>query len=154
MAVPKLIQASKGLWRGKSQLNLPWLPPEKRVTESDSRLHIETDERNLFATITYDWRYDERRQEGTILACQSIDNASVEFAWVDSWHQSSSIMSLKGTEAEDGPIKVKGSFTADSEVWGWTISFLREGEHLALNMENITPKGDVTWAVKALYSKA
>ena len=154
MAVPKQIHQAKGLWRGKSQLNFPILPPEKRVTESESSLHIDTDAHESFATITYNWEYEGKRQEGTILVCMGNKSKVVDFAWVDSWHQNSSIMNLVGDEATNGTIKAKGSYVAGKETWGWTIQIQLTDNTLALNMDNLDPTGAAEWAVKGVYQRA
>ncbi len=153
MAVPKGIHDGKGLWKGKSQLNLPWLPPEKRVSESMSQLHIDTDTHNSFATITYNWEYEGKRQEGTMLVSMASKSKAVEIGWVDSWHQSSAVLHLVGTEAESGSVKTKGSYTVGKETGGWTIGFDFVGDELRLTMENITSRGDAEWAVRGFYKR-
>lgn len=153
MAVPRSIHDAKGLWHGKSLLNLSFMPPGKQVTESSSRLHIETDEHNTYATITYDWHHDGKRQEGTIILCKSGDSESVQIGWVDSWHQNTSVMHLVGEESANGSVATKGTYMAEKEAWGWTVSLQLEGEHLSLIMENITPDGKAEWAVRGLYKR-
>ncbi len=154
MAVPKSIQTAKGSWKGRMKLNLPWLPPENQISESDSSMQIETDSQETFATITYDWQYEGKRQESTTLISGSNESNAVQFAWVDSWHQSEAVLHLKGEDLGTGPVKARGEWNAGEEVWGWTIEFLPSGESLTLKMENITPAGDPTWAVEAVYQRA
>jgi len=153
MAVPKSIHEAKGLWKGKSLLNLPFLPPGKQVSESLSSLHIDTDEHNTFATITYNWQQEGKRQEGTVLLAGSAHGKTVELGWVDSWHQNTAVMYLSGEFADDGLVKTKGSYPAGKEVWGWTIAFHHDGNELTMEMENVTPGGEAVWAVKATYTK-
>jgi hypothetical protein len=153
MAVPKPIHDAKGLWRGKSSLNLPWLPPDKQVSESDSSLHVDTDGLNTYATITYTWHHDGMRQEGTIILCGSSETKSVELGWSDSWHQNSGVMHLAGQESADGLVKAKGTYGPAKELWGWTIAFHLDGAQLTMNMENVTPAGEAVWAVKATYKR-
>lgn len=153
MAVPKSIQLAKGTWKGKSKLNLPWLAPDKRVTESNSSLHIDTDSQDKFATITYDWRHEGKRQEGTIIVSGSAKSGSVEFGWVDSWHQNESVLHLKGGVSETGSVKAKGIYGTEKEPWGWTIELLPSGDSLTVKMDNLTPAGEATWAVEGVYSR-
>ncbi|RYG69893.1 DUF1579 domain-containing protein [bacterium] len=158
MAVPKRLHEAVGQWNGKSQLHLPFLPPEKRVTESASRLHIETGAHDAFATITYTWETEGERQEGTMLVCMAPESETgktkaVQIGWVDSWHQNSAVMHLVGHESETGAVKAKGAFTAGGETWGWTIAFDLTGDELALTMENLTPSGEAEWAVRATYRR-
>jgi hypothetical protein len=153
MAVPKSIYAAKGLWRGKSKLNLPFLPPDKRVSESNSSLHIDTDSHDAFATITYDWNYERKRQEGTLILCKDPKSNAVQFGWVDSWHQNSAVMHLTGEDSDPGLVKAKGTYGGGKEIWGWTIEFQPTEDQLTLKMENVTPAGEAIWAVQAVYSR-
>ncbi len=151
MAIPKSILDAKGLWHGKSLLNLSWLPPDKRVTESASRFHVDTDANHAFATITYDWHHEGKRHEGTILICKANKSKVVEMGWVDSWHQNGGVLHLVGEESESGVVKAKGTYEAEKQTWGWTIAFERTSDQLVMTMENVTPKGEAEWAVKATY---
>jgi hypothetical protein len=153
MAVPKSIHDAKGSWRGKSKLNLADQPPDKRVTESDSHLHVDCDALNAYATILYDWSYEGKRQEGTMLLCMAHKAKTVEYGWVDSWHQSTAVMHLAGTCDDTGPVKAKGTWSAGGQPWGWTISLEHMGDELLLKMEVITPDGRVEWAVDATYKR-
>ena len=153
MAVPKRIHDAKGLWKGKSQLNLPWLAPDKRVTESISQLHIDCDSHNSFATVTYTWEYQGKRQEGTMIISMAEKTKVVEIGWVDSWHESSAVLHLIGNEAENGSIKTKGSYSTGKEPWGWTIGFDFSVDQFTLTMENVPPGAAPQWAVKAVYKR-
>jgi len=153
MAIPKSIHEAKGLWKGNSRLNLPWLPADKQVSESNSSLHIDSDGNNTYATITYNWSHEGKRQEGTIILSESTDSKAVELGWVDSWHQNSGVLHLVGEESDSGSVKVKGTYGPAKEPWGWTIEFQRAGNQLSMNMDNIKPSGEAIWAVKATYSR-
>lgn len=153
MAVPKSIHEAKGLWRGKSKLNLPWLAPEKRVSESHSSLHIDTDSQDKFATITYNWQYEGKREEGTIILAKEAEANVVTFGWVDSWHQNGGVMHLKGEDAGAGSIKAKGEYSADKEMWGWTLEIISTHDSLTIKMDNLTPAGEPTWAVEGIYTR-
>ncbi len=152
MAVPKPIRDAKGLWHGKSQLNLPFLPPGKQISESNSSLHIDTDGQDTYATITYNWHQDGKRQEGTLIVCKASKSKAVQVGWVDSWHQNTAVMHLTGEESDSGLIKAKGTYSAGKETWGWTIAFQLADDKFTVNMENVMPSGEAIWAVKATYS--
>jgi hypothetical protein len=154
MAIPKTIKDAKGSWFGSSKLNQSWLPPEKRIAESASFLHVDTDEHDAFATITYTWHYEGKRHEGTILICTAGKSKAVQIGWVDSWHQNTAVMHLVGSESPDGSFKTKGTYAAGKEVGGWTIEFKLAGEQLTMKMENLTPKDEAEWAVEAVYSQS
>ena len=153
MAVPVSIHCAKGTWHGVSKLHLPWLALEKRISESKSTLHVVTDRQGNFATITYEWEYEGRQEQGTIILAKSSDMTSIQFGWVDSWHQSDSVLHLKGETSQSGSMKARGEYGAGDEVWGWTIELAPTSDSLALKMENVTPDGEATWAVDAVYSR-
>ncbi len=153
MAIPKHIHDAKGSWKGKSQLNLPWLEPAKRVTESTSLFHVDIDSHNTFATITYNWEYEGKRQEGTMVLSMANKTKIVEIGWSDSWHMSSGVLHTTGTEDAAGSVKTKGSYAAGKETWGWTINFDMTGKELVMTMDNVHPDGQVDWAVKAVYRR-
>lgn len=153
MAVPQFVIDSKGSWRGKSKLNLPWLAPDKQVSESDSHLHIDCDRQNKFATIVYTWSNEGKGEEGTILLAQGPKSKVVELGWADSWHQSTAILHTVGEEKPAGYFKTKGTYKGDGEEWGWTIALTLADGKLQLKMENVTPKGEATWAVDATYER-
>lgn len=154
MAVPESIVHSKGSWRGKYQLNLAYLPPDERVTESTSSLHVETDRQSAYATITYDWEHEGKREEGTLILCKSEKTNAVEFAWVDSWHQNGSVLHLAGDDSAEPSIKAKGSFDAEGQTWGWTIEFVASETRLVMKMAVLSPSGEEDWAVHATYERA
>ena len=85
-----------------------FLPPDKRITASDSELHIDTDAHDAYATITYHWELEGKRQEGMMLVCKTDKSNAVEIGWVDSWHQRTGVMHLSGQVAPDGSVKVSG----------------------------------------------
>lgn len=153
MAIPKAIKEARGLWKGKNKLNLPWLAPEKRVTESESSLHVETDSQGKYATITYIWGYEGKREEGTIILTQGAKSSHVQMGWADSWHESDAVLHLKGEEAPTGSVKCKGEYAAGKKLWGWTIEIVADHDKLMLRMENVTPAGEATWAMEAHYTR-
>ena len=147
------IHEAKGRWRGASQPHLSLLPPGKQITTSDSELHVDTDAHDAYATITYHWEYEGKRQEGAMLVYKADKSNAVEMGWADSWHQSSGVMHLAGQVAADGSLKVSGPYSAGKETWGWTISFHHQDDQFTLEMENITPAGEAEWAVRATYKR-
>lgn len=76
---------------------------------------------------------------------------ALQMGWVDTWHQDSGVLHLVGAEHEPQSFKLKGTYDAEGQTWGWSISFSRQGEKLHVDMENISPDGEAEWAVKAEY---
>ncbi len=153
-AIPKLILDANGSWFGSSKLNQLWLPPEKRIAESASFLHVDNDEHRTFSTITYTWHFEGKRHEGTLLICMAGKSKVVQIGWSDSWHQNTAVMHLVGPESPDGSFKTKGTYAAGKEVWGWTIEFKTTPDQLTMKMENLTPQGEAEWAVEAVYKRS
>lgn len=154
MSVPKPIFDAKGSWKGKSKLNLPWLAPDKRVSECDSDLHVDCDRQGTYATIVYEWSYEGKRQEGTLILAGSKTTNTIEIGWADSWHQNSGVLHLSGHVTDDAKIKTKGTYNAEGQEWGWTIAVEVTASTLSLKMENVTPAGEATWAVDGEYHRA
>lgn len=151
MAVPKSLRGAKGMWRGTSKLNLPWLAPDKQVTESPSSLHIDFDALEKFATLTYTWLYEGKSQEGTLLVAMGAKSQRAEMGWADSWHQAEGILHLKG-EDSGASVKARGEY-GDKEVWGWTIELTATESTFRIKMDNVPPTGDAMWAVDATYTR-
>jgi hypothetical protein len=80
MGIPKVFSNQEGMWSGKSKLHLSWLPPEKRIQESESQLHIDFDDQKTFATIAYTWKYEGKKQQGVLLVCMAPDSKEVQVA--------------------------------------------------------------------------
>lgn len=142
------------MWKGNYKLHLAYLPEDQRVTESESSLHIDADPLDKYATITYVWHHEGKRHEGTLLMTKGDHSAETEIGWVDSWHQSTGVMLLKGEEESNGDIKTHGSFAAGKETWGWTTNFEFTADHVTLRMDVISPAGETDWAVAATYTRA
>lgn len=153
MAVPKSIHDAKGLWKGISRLNLPYLPEDQRVSESPSELHVDLDKHDAYATIAYTWAHDGKPQEGTMILAMDGGTKAVEIGWVDSWHQSAAVMHLKGKEEDGGAVRTKGDWAAGDETWGWSVDLDVNDGTLTLSMDVFTPKGEREWAVKATYKR-
>ncbi len=153
MAMPKQIVNAQGAWVGRSKLHLSWLSPEERVTESDSTLQVELGDQAAFATIAYTWRHEGQKQNGAILACINEKLQTIEYAWLDSWHQAGSVMRLVGPVVEGAPLKGNGTYQYEDQVWGWTIALSLTDEVFTLRMENVDPSGEAEWAVEAVYNR-
>lgn len=156
MATPKFIEKAVGSWKGVSKLNLPWLPEDKQVSTSGSKLHIDLDEKKKFATITYTWKYEDKAEEGSMLICGSEKAKELSMGWVDSWHQNGGVMPLKSSEFSHEMVKVLGSYpTGDgSPDWGWRIELSMPSDDTFLfKMINMPHGEEEAWAVEATYKR-
>jgi len=151
MSLPTFVTQAQGSWTGTMQLHQSWLPKDKQVSESVSKLHIDLHGKPDFATLTYRWSYDGKEHEGVmIICCSSKEN---QIAWVDTWHENSAILHTKGDAEKGDLIKTKGSYSAGKQVWGWTIDLKLDHDVLEISMDNVTPEGKADWAVKATYKR-
>lgn len=152
MPLPKDLLEAQGSWKGKSRLNLSWLPPEERIHESESTVEVDLGDQKAFATIAYTWHHEGQKHNGSILACVHEKEGLIEYAWLDSWHQGT-VMRLLGPIVEGSPLKASGSYQYEDQVWGWTISLSLSNGIFAIQMENVDLDGNPEWAVDARYSR-
>ena len=155
MAAPKSIVAAAGRWSGQSRLNLPWLPEEQQVSESESTLVLAVDANATYATFDYTWIYEEKAQNGHGLIAGNDESGVVTCGWSDSWHQNGGVLALTGEGFESGPVKVQASYASDENGdWRWRIELELTGpDSLALRMTNIHPDDQEDWAVEAIYTR-
>jgi len=156
MPTPQFLHKAVGSWKGESKLHLSWLPEDKRVSASESKLHIDFDMKKMFATLTYTWVFEGKVEEGSMLICGSEKSKLMSVGWSDSWHQNSAVMLLKSAEFSHEVIKVTGSYPAGDGTpdWGWRIELsLPSEDQFVLKMFNITPAGEAEWAVEGIYKR-
>ena len=152
MAIPTTVSILKGVWQGISKLNYSEDPTVENVSESDSSLRVDADAHQSFANITYTWEFEG---EGSLLLSGMSSRDEVTGGWVDSWHQSSSLMALKGTGMQSDRVRLVGSYGAPGQPnWGWVVEIGVLHDELEFKMINVSPDGVETWAVHALYHRA
>lgn len=140
-----------GAWKGTKKLYFKG-PPEPDCV-SDSNVVVSAVANGTFLTLTYTWTFKENDHEASMLFGKlGADEVSV--AWVDSFHQSGSIMVSEGSLV-DGVFDVKGSYPAPpGPDWGWRTQIKSDGETLNIIMYNIFPDGKEVLAVDAEYKRA
>ncbi|MBA4291872.1 hypothetical protein C0431_02780 [bacterium] len=156
MATNKFLKGAVGHWAGESKLHLSWLEDEtKRVQKGPSELHVDLDESGAFATVTYWWTYEGKKQEGVMTVVCDEKRKKCFLGWVDAWHMNYDVMRFEGELKEESVGGFGKYFVGEGEPeWGWTIEVLDAGQQLKLRMENVTPGGEKEWAVEAIYSRA
>lgn len=165
-----------GNWEGKNRLFLAWPPDPEYVSMATLVAVEEALGRGL--RLSYTWGHQGKYHEGVLflvpdqsdrtpkgsdgngggpgMAPDGLDGgAPATGAWVDSFHQGSSVMYLKGRVHQDGSYAVSGSYAAPPDPdWGWRIEVrLTEEGDLELGMTNIAPDGEEFPAVKATFSR-
>lgn len=126
-----------GEWSGTKNLYLSGQPEPDHQSESRLRVRPVAIGRGL--ELNYDWSHEGQPQAGAMLLVPAAESANA--GWVDSWHQSSSLMHLSGTVDQAGKISLLGSFSVGSGPdWGWRIELTPLGDKgLRLQMFNINP---------------
>lgn len=152
MAIPKPFAGRAGSYAGKSRLNLAHMPEGQRVKESSSEMHVDFDRNEKYATVTYVWEYEGKKQEGSFLVCGPDDGETFQMGWVDSFHLDYQIMYLKGSVAD---MSAKGNYAYGEEEYPWRIAFeFPSDSEIVMKMWFISLEGEEEWAVEALYKKA
>lgn len=152
MPTPKFLSEATGWWEGTSLLSLPW--ERKEPYESNSSLHVDLGPKGSFSQIEYRWSFKDTVQHGVLLIAGSKKAGDVSVGWVDSWHQSPSVMSMKGKWESEDSVKVLGSYSAGTGPdWGWRFELKLAGDTLHFEMTNIHPDGKEDWAVRCDYNR-
>ncbi len=150
MAVPKTLANSIGSWSGDSTLHMSWMPEGQRTETGPSKLHIDLDKDKHYAVLTYTWTYKGNQEEGQMLIASGKSETTI--GWVDSWHQNSAVMILRGAVSDD--VACKGSYKVQGHPdWHWRIALAMDGTKLKLTMFNISPEGEEEPAVECAYTK-
>lgn len=153
MSVGELLLPRVGRWVGDNRL---WLAPNEPEKTSPSTMTVSGAARDHVVRIDYDWVYEGRSQEGTLIVGFDRATRKVTAAFADSWHMSEGLMLCEGTLDRDaGTVSARGSY-GDGQGgpdWGWRVVVeAAEPGKLGLVMYNITPDGDEQLAVRAQYA--
>ncbi len=154
MPACQLLIASEGTWKGSSKLRLVYQPGGETITESSSTLSVELDKTRSFSQIHYDWEYEGEAHHGRFLIACNDQRGEVTAGWVDTWHQSFSVMHLKGTISEKGHLNFLGSYQVDDHPdWSWRIELDSHRGGLRIRMYNVSPDGGEELAVEGHYQR-
>ena len=153
MKLTELHDRLLGEWTGTSHL---WLsPPPNPSLPSESRMSVKSKANGKFLALTYSWSYEGVEQKGLLLVGNANKAETASAAWVDSWHQGSSVMQCKGQVNESGVISLLGSYPAPPNPdWGWRFTITPTAQNqLRITMHNISPAGTEELAVQADYTR-
>jgi hypothetical protein len=142
-----------GKWNGTYRLIVEPTDPA-RVSPSTASVSPVAGAR--FARLDYEWDYEGRPQDGSLLVGYEKERGIVTAVWVDSWHMSSTFMLCEGAAGARGSLEVRGFYAAPpGPDWGWrTVVGLRANGTLRMVMYNVSPDGKEGLAVEAVYSRA
>ena len=151
MALIALQPQLLGQWAGEKQL---WLAPNDPPLISPSTLIASTAALGKFLCLSYSWAYSGKPQQGLLLVGDENGQSTASAAWVDSWHQSGSVMHCLGSSHARG-FSVLGHYAAPpGPDWGWRCSLeLTADELLQFEMHNVQPGEAEQLAVRAIYRR-
>lgn len=145
--------ASAGTWQGASTLQDPGnIEPE--TTASTLTVTPLLDGR--FVRLDYTWSYRGAPHAGSVLVGFQKKTATVSMHWIDSWHNSDTVMTLSGGAGSPSLLTSRGSYAAPpGPDWGWKIAVTPESDGvLRIVMYNISPEGQEFLAVEGEYTRA
>jgi hypothetical protein len=143
----ELINSMAGEWRGENLLRLSRVTPPEYV--SSSALSVVPEAKGKFLSFRYTWSHENVPHEGFLLVGYDAKQSIATAAWVDSWHQSNTIMYCKGT------IDLRGSYeTPPGPDSGWRIVITAPSvNEIQIVMYNCSPEGGEDLAVNAKYKR-
>ena len=142
----------EGQWAGTYKL---WFSPTEPHIESETTAGIKRGIAGTCVKIAYSWVYDEKPQEGLIIASFDPNRELVRAAWFDSFHMSNDFLECEGF-AKGGKVNFAGAYAAPvGPSWRWRTIIESDGnKSFKLLMYNIHPNGTEDLAVEALYERA
>ena len=145
------LKTISGNYKGTNRLHDPH---SGGPDDTPSNLTLTSILNGRFVRIDYTWSYHNAPQEGSMLVGFEPDENLVTMQWIDTWHMSNKVLSLKGTAESDGSINVLGSYPAPPDPdWGWRIAITPGDKSVNIAMFNISPQGEEYPAVEANYNK-
>lgn len=144
-----LLAAFVGAWSGPSEL---WLDPTKAPELARWDVDAATLLDGRFVRLAYTHTVGGAPYAGELTLAYERDEGRYTAAWIDSFHTGTMLLVSHGRE-DAGGVTLVGSYPAGEQRWGWTTRLVREGEHLVLFMENVTPDGEASPAVRVRLSR-
>ncbi|CAA9350653.1 MAG: hypothetical protein AVDCRST_MAG68-3562 [uncultured Gemmatimonadetes bacterium] len=143
------LAACAGRWRGTSTLQDPM---RGVAEESRSDMEVTPVLGGTFVRVDYTWAYGGTPQEGSVLV--GLDGAASGH-WIDSWHMGKKGMACTGPAPADGTFRLTGAYAAPpGPDWGWRIDLTPGPDSLRMGMTNVSPEGEESPAVEAVYVRA
>lgn len=153
MSVLDELLSLAGKWNGTYRLIVVPTDPA-RVSPSTASVSPVAGRR--FARLDYEWDYEGKPQDGSLLVGHEKERGVVTAVWVDSWHMSNKFMVCEGAADARGAIEVRGFYAAPpGPDWGWrTVVGPGADGKLRMVMYNVSPDGAEDLAVEAVYTRA
>jgi len=141
-----------GTWKGTSRT---WFEPDKLADESQVQGKIYQVLGGLFVMHEYTSSLQGKEHSGIMIIGASFPEEKFQTAWIDSFHNGTSILFSEG-KLEDGIYSVLGSYATGSPGirWGWRTDFEQpDSDTLVMTMFNIPPGEKEAKAVEFTYKR-
>jgi hypothetical protein len=136
MSVVDHLSPVLGRWDGTNRVRL--MPTDEYQSSTATATIGVTAAR--FVSVAYTWSDGDAPQDGLLLLAGEGGAAGdpVSAVWVDSWHTGPTWMTFAGEVADDGGLRLRGSYPAPpGPDWGWHIHV--HPQDARITMHNVVP---------------
>ena len=146
------LQKLEGKWAGT---NTTWFEPDKIADQSSIHGSMRLIHGGKFLLHEYSTAFGDKEVEGMTIIGYHLGLGKYQCAWIDSFHNGSSIMFSEGSRGNEA-FNVVGSYayvTPELEqTWGWRteLEIVNENE-VIFTAYNVSPEGEEVKATEIKY---
>ncbi|HRE41739.1 MAG TPA: DUF1579 family protein [Ignavibacteria bacterium] len=130
-----------GNWKGSYKL---WLEPDADAMESEVSGTIKPIMKDMFILHEYENKIEDQDVYGMAIYGCFLKHNELQSAWVDTFHNGTSIMYSKAKNKND-EYDVLGHYTGadENDLWGWRTTIeMPDDNSLLITMYNVFPEMD------------